>query len=82
MKPLGGERQSHVYKGYTQENLEQKQLLKSGGEKYVLFYRRKTGEKEWWGRISFQMAGYLLNRNLKILATFLLHSFTENSELS
>lgn len=47
MKPLGGERQSHVYKGYTQENLEQKQLLKSGGEKYVLFYRRKTGEKEW-----------------------------------
>lgn len=46
MKPLRGERQSHVYKGYMQENLEQKQVLKNGGEKYVLFYRRKTREKE------------------------------------
>lgn len=46
MKQLGRERQRHVYKRYRQENSAQKQVLKHGGEKYVLVYGRKTGEKE------------------------------------
>lgn len=40
-----GKRQSLVCKGYTWENLEQKQVLKIEGEEYVLFYKRKSGKK-------------------------------------
>lgn len=64
------------YKRYTQENSAQKQVLKRGGEKYVLVYRRKTGEEEGWGRINFQMAVYLLIRNLRIVSKFLVSYFS------
>lgn len=45
---------TNVCKGCTQENVEQKQILKKGGEKMLCLIEEKLGRKKWWGGIYFQ----------------------------